>query len=76
MDWPGNSPDLNPIEHLWKILGEKAAAKAPRTKQELISGLLQSWHHDIDQRLVRSIVESMSRRCEAVIRARGGSTKY
>ncbi len=27
LDWPGNSPDLNPIEHLWAYLTRKLAAQ-------------------------------------------------
>ena len=23
LDWPGNSPDLNPIEELWKLMGDQ-----------------------------------------------------
>lgn len=76
MDWPGNSPDLNPIEHVWKALGEKSAAKAPRNKPELVSSLLRVWHREISEEFLHSLVESMPRRCEAVIRARGGNTKY
>ncbi|GFV04202.1 transposable element Tcb1 transposase [Trichonephila clavipes] len=27
MDWPAYSPDLNPIEHVWDMLGRRAAAR-------------------------------------------------
>ncbi|GFV28960.1 transposable element Tcb1 transposase [Trichonephila clavipes] len=29
MDWPAYSPDLNPIEYVWKILGRRIAARQP-----------------------------------------------
>ena len=29
LQWPGNSPDLNPTEYLWKILKDKVAKKLP-----------------------------------------------
>ncbi|GFU11679.1 transposable element Tcb1 transposase [Trichonephila clavipes] len=29
MDWPAYSPDLNPIEHVWDMLGRRIAARHP-----------------------------------------------
>ena len=29
LDWPGNSPDLNPIKNLWTVLKDKVSEKQP-----------------------------------------------
>ncbi|GFW70080.1 transposable element Tcb1 transposase [Trichonephila clavipes] len=31
MDWPAYSPDLNPIQHVWDMLGQRVAARQPLT---------------------------------------------
>ncbi len=31
LDWPAQSPNLNPIENVWKILGERSKARNPKT---------------------------------------------
>ena len=76
LEWPGNSPDLNPIEELWKILGEKSMMSNPTNKNLLNSSLIKVWNHQIKPELLKSLVESMPRRCAAMIKAKGGPTKY
>ena len=35
LEWPAQSPDLNPIEHLLSILDQKAGAQCLKKKEEL-----------------------------------------
>jgi hypothetical protein len=35
LDWAGNSPDLNPIEHVWAYMSRKLPKTLPRNEQEL-----------------------------------------
>ena len=35
MEWPAQSPDLNPIEHLWAYIKSKVSFRMPKNIQEL-----------------------------------------
>jgi hypothetical protein len=77
LDWPAQSPDLNPIEHLWKHLKRKLEEYS-----EPADGVEELWERvdaewlKIPPEVVMGLIESMPRRIQAVIRARGGHTKY
>jgi len=76
LPWPAQSPDLNPIEHLWATLKRRVnSGPAPATVDKLWERLEATWWC-IDPAECRDLVESMPRRIEAVIRARGGHTRY
>jgi len=47
----------------------------PRTKEALIEALQEEWSK-LDIEIVNKLCESMPRRLQAVINARGGTTKY
>ena len=76
LDWPGNSPDLNPIENLWTILKNKVSERQPINAKMLEQAIKEVWVRDISPAYCRNLVESMPRRLEAVIKAKGGPTKY
>ena len=78
LEWPGNSPDPNPIKHAWKILKDKMNRKSPASnKRELTESLLYTWFHDDAlKQTARRLIEDMPKRVQAVLSAHGGSTKY
>jgi len=77
LDWPANSPDLNPIEHLWDNLGRKVRnhAPAPQTLRELQRVFGNEWN-TITQDEIKGPIRSIPDRINEVIRARGGHTHY
>ncbi|KAK3570575.1 hypothetical protein QTP86_022521 [Hemibagrus guttatus] len=60
---PPNSPDLNPIQHLWDVLDKQVPSMEapPHNLQNLKDLLLTSWSQ-IPQNTFRDLVESMPRR--------------
>ncbi|GFT33906.1 transposable element Tc3 transposase [Trichonephila clavipes] len=63
MDWPAYSPDLNPIEHVWDILGRRIAAHQPPPicLPELRRALVDEWCN-IPQDQIDNLILSLPRR--------------
>ena len=75
LDWPAQSPDLNPIENLWSILDKVMKERKPNTKDELFKILKKGWEA-LKEGLLQRLVESMPKRCKEVINMRGYPIKY
>ena len=63
MDWPPKSPDLNPIENVWKTLGEHSKARNPKTTEQLWNTLQEEWNK-ITRQVINKLISSCSRRCQ------------
>lgn len=75
LDWPSQSPDLNPIEHLWQELKLRTGNKKHSNKTELWQDLQNQWQN-LPQDRISNLIASMPRRCAAVIASKGMATKY
>lgn len=76
LDWPSQSPDLNPIEHLWHYVKRQLEKQGkPSNKHELWEKVQEIWQ-SIPIGLCRKLVDSMDRRCAAVLENNGSATKY
>ena len=77
LQWPAQSPDMNPIEHLWHHLKSQLQKYdlPPKGVHELWERVVKEWD-EIPPEVCQRLIESMPRRIQAVIRAKGGHTKY
>ena len=80
--WPPYSPDLNPIECLWNTMKDYIQSHHPDvevgrqiSQARLNEAILEAWESISSAELMR-LIASMSSRCQAVIEANGGSTRY
>jgi hypothetical protein len=77
LDWPSQSPDLNPIEHLWYHLKRQLASYETEAKgmNELWERVETEWDK-IPREVCLKLIESMPRRIATVLSAKGGYTTY
>jgi len=75
MDWPSNSPDLNPIENLWAIVKRNVELRRPKNLSELEHFLGEEWGN-IPNSLLINLVNSMSQCCKEVIEKNGERISY
>ena len=73
LQWPGNSPDLNPIENLRSIIKTRLENKDCTTKIKLIEAIIQLWYRDEQiQSDCKKLVDSMPKRVRDAIKRKGG----
>jgi len=85
MEFPPNSPDLNPIEHLWFKLKAELYRRYPDTmdlkgsgklvRKELHNRLNKIWW-DIGEDVLNKLIDDMPKGVEAVLKAKGWYTEY
>ncbi|KAK3509146.1 hypothetical protein QTP70_020257, partial [Hemibagrus guttatus] len=55
LEWPSQSPDLNPIENLWRELKIRVRARKPYNLQELGAFVKEEWGN-VPQQTCRNLV--------------------
>ncbi|GBN83519.1 hypothetical protein AVEN_273982-1 [Araneus ventricosus] len=74
MSWPPNSPDLNPMEHIWDVMERQLRTQTPPCPN--ISTLRDRCLDIGCNPSPVPVVASMPRRVAAVLKAKGGSMRY
>ena len=75
IDWLSQSPDLNIIEHLWDTLGLRLVGRYASNVGQNFAQLREEWNK-IPRECIDTLIDSMPRRCQAVIDVKGYTTKY
>jgi hypothetical protein len=73
--WPGNSPDLNPIENLWSILKWQVDKQNPTNSDKLQALIMQEWAA-ISHNMAQKLIDSMPGRIAEVLKKKGQHCKY
>ena len=76
LDWPSQSPALNPIEHAFHLLKRRLKGKPqPWNKPQQKEAAVKTWK-SITKEEWDSLVMSVGRRLDAMIASKGYATKY
>lgn len=77
LSWPGCSPDMNPIEHVWNDINIRIISAPLQSKnfEELKEAIQREWKN-ISPAYIKNLFDSMPRRIHALKAAKGGFTKY
>jgi hypothetical protein len=77
LNWPAQSPDLNPLENLWADVKRRITLKHPNisNRDEAWEAFEEEWEKT-PKEFCFKLAHSMPQRLQAVIKAKGGPTKY
>lgn len=75
LEWPPQSPDLNIIENVWAYIKRNRDSSLQRTRQDTVIEIKALWN-DIPIDFIQALVNSVQRRLQKVIKARGGYIFY
>ena len=77
MKWPAQSPDMDPIENLWRILKRRLAKynNTPSGVYKLWERTQQEWYN-IESQIIKNLINSMPRRLKTFKKSKEKWTKY
>ena len=77
LQWSAQSPDLNPIDYFWEDIKRRLGEyeMPPSGMLELWERVESEWDK-IPAEVCQNLIESMPKKIEAVLKVKGGDTKY
>ena len=74
-EWPGNSPDLSPIENVWAYVDSEVAKMGCSTFEEFKAAIDMTFR-SIPRQMCANLFASMEKRLSICIERQGGKTGY
>lgn len=76
LEWPGNSLDFNPIENAWNVIKKKMQSCHISSISLLQERIKDICAKELSAEYFQNMCESMPKRLQMVIKAKGHTTKY
>ena len=76
LPWPAHSPDLSPIENLWADLKKRLEENHGEIPRSRLWEVVDEEWEETSKEYRKNLFSSMPKRLAAVIKAKGGYTKY
>jgi hypothetical protein len=79
IDWPPSSPDLNPIENVWRILKQLLRNRRPSggwSLEQLKEAVVDIWEHEITVEHFNKYIDSLPERLAKVRMRKGAQTHW
>ena len=76
LPWPGNSPDLNPIENCWNLMKNRLENRQFKNLEELKEEIKDVWCREVTPEYIETLARSMPKRLANCIEKNGFQTKY
>ena len=73
--WQLQSPDINPIENVWKIIKDRIDLNLGENAVQMYLKIKNAWD-SLNQYEIQNLILSVPNRINSVIAAKGGNTKY
>ena len=79
MDWSAKSPDLNPIENVWKLISsivfDNRQYDSTRELMSAVNNAVNDLNNENRQK-VHHLISNMNQRLVEVVKDKGGLTKF
>lgn len=77
LPWPSQSPDLSPIENLWREMKHRITLKRHKaTSADDFKAVIKEVWEGLDAEVLMKYTNTMYRRLDLIKKAKGGSIKY